>query len=1089
MKKFRVNAYLLKLHLFKRDFFKYLGNAFIGIEVQSDFYNAIDREYLIKKFIENKYPFNDNTPHFIRWNLECIKVAIEEDIYSIEYITPNIPEELHSRIIELAILNKYILNEKSTLFLKSSYSVAKSSITANIYSADYIDWNSMNNIQTEELKKHLINNGYILNENSCNELRACNDIIFNSIKKDVKLIEYANIESITNPEIINYLIANKCEFNESDLPLINLSDSNIMKHVLNKFRLNIYVNDCYDIPNKSEYIEKYAALCIDIINNKPSIKSINTVLDYYAELDWEDYKKENANLYSNIFSKICLLLKSNYNFEYAKDTMKTLLNEMELILNDKYEVLLHAMKEYHEIVNSKEPLNGIDYSRDKISELSALYISKSKENFKKKYLSLITAQLYEYFIPRKDNPIVYKKVFDNKYMNAFCWKYNHNNIDIINFIDNLIDKYSDIGKQTVQSMINNFLRNGQSKMDKFIKAPKGWNNHKKYLEACKLIKRLNLGFIKYTDQELNAYLNIIKYDSEQNIYYYDGPKFTKKDLSKYAIYRKKLDIFASIKQEIIFKAKTLQVYNSIEDDELIAIKDQIPFNDKFFEINYSKFNALHFVKCMIDDNTGDIGIIPNNILFDDEVYNTIKKYIISNSLIWLHMITGKFNVDMIDESVVFNTYQEEYSAAFDLKVINVFDDIIKFKENNETDYKAIEDTMELITTSSSIEINILGKNIIHKLYRDQNYIEENKPFIKYSAELICKMRERHKSTVPYISGESENYKYSLYDINDVTALTSGLDTDACFRVCGHDNDFLHYCLLDKNGFIIKITDKEGNFVGRASGFRNGNCVFINQLRTIYDVGGSGYYGEFSTEQREIINVFKAACNNIIEVSQNEPKDTKKIDYVFATQSYILTNEDYCVNSDVSRKIGSFPMDNHSSDWKKFIKTKNLSNKLANGIFDGFTTDYGNYQVLCVASSKKYPDINAIKPNNLHFGDVKAIYDRPRNKIIVTTNGTKDMLDEINRLYAISAYHENTDEFMYYKSLQGNLVVLGDNWFVIIEENGEMYTNYLKCDKIAKAEMLMAIGIIKEELEKGIVKPEECEEQINKHTKGLKFVRG
>ena len=88
------------------------------------------------------------------------------------------------------------------------------------------------------------------------------------------------------------------------------------------------------------------------------------------------------------------------------------------------------------------------------------------------------------------------------------------------------------------------------------------------------------------------------------------------------------------------------------------------------------------------------------------------------------------------------------------------------------------------------------------------------------------MAKRNKSTVPYIKGSTPNYNYSLYDPLDVTLLSCGYDTDACFRVGGIDNDFLHYCALDKNGFVIKITDKSGKFVARAAGFRNGNCIFL-----------------------------------------------------------------------------------------------------------------------------------------------------------------------------------------------------------------------------------------------------------------------
>ena len=88
-------------------------------------------------------------------------------------------------------------------------------------------------------------------------------------------------------------------------------------------------------------------------------------------------------------------------------------------------------------------------------------------------------------------------------------------------------------------------------MDSFIKAPRGWNNYKRYEEASKLINRLNSHYIKYTDQELVRYLDIVKYSFETDKYYYEGPGFDNESISRYNEYRKKLQAFEKIKQKII----------------------------------------------------------------------------------------------------------------------------------------------------------------------------------------------------------------------------------------------------------------------------------------------------------------------------------------------------------------------------------------------------------------------------------------------------------------------------------------------------------------------------------------------------------
>ena len=290
-----------------------------------------------------------------------------------------------------------------------------------------------------------------------------------------------------------------------------------------------------------------------------------------------------------------------------------------------------------------------------------------------------------------------------------------------------------------------------------------------------------------------------------------------------------------------------------------------------------------------------------------------------------------------------------------------------------------------------------------------------------SKELVCKMAKRNKSTVPYVSGKTTNYEYSMYDPLDESVLLSGIYTDACFKVDGNDNDFFHYCCLDKNGFVIKITDKFGNFIGRAGGFRNGNCIFINQLRTIYDEGGEGYNGTYENEQQEIINTFKKACEDIVITSKNNIYEKDKIEYVFVTKSYALKQLKSNVNGDVQEKITDYPMDTVSEDWKEFKNnTKNLQED------SGFETDYGSYALICMASSK---DINKIHPRDIKSKDVLALYKRKRNKVIGTNEIDKKIINKVNKIRGIYSYLNN-EKFDWISIPEDSLVFIGDNWYIV-----------------------------------------------------------
>lgn len=108
--------------------------------------------------------------------------------------------------------------------------------------------------------------------------------------------------------------------------------------------------------------------------------------------------------------------------------------------------------------------------------------------------------------------------------------------------------------------------------------------------------------------------------------------------------------------------------------------------------------------------------------------------------------------------------------------------------------------------------------------------------IKAALQYLKVIRKRTKISVPPIDKDFElsggkKLNVSVGNISDPINLTYGERTGACMRVLGAGYSLFKFCLEDENGFHIKFTDPEtGEFVSRVSGFRNGNTVFLNQLR-------------------------------------------------------------------------------------------------------------------------------------------------------------------------------------------------------------------------------------------------------------------
>jgi len=73
---------------------------------------------------------------------------------------------------------------------------------------------------------------------------------------------------------------------------------------------------------------------------------------------------------------------------------------------------------------------------------------------------------------------------------------------------------------------------------------------------------------------------------------------------------------------------------------------------------------------------------------------------------------------------------------------------------------------------------------------------------------------------------------------------------------------------------------------------------------------------------------------------------------------------------IQEKFDFDVMDNESSDWQDFIdNTKNLQESINEGYF---YTDYGNYPVILIASSK---NIENLKPSDIKPANVEALYKR------------------------------------------------------------------------------------------------------------------
>lgn len=1021
--------------LFSRDTLTMI-RAIVRGKMPNDFeLTQEQKDLIVEAFIKSNNSFNEDTPTFLLENEECIRVAIMRDINSVNYVE-NIPDDLENYIVEKAKEHKFILNKISPNYLKSNYVIASNSIKQDSSSANFINWEAFNDEQTSNLITEALQNGYILTDSSCEFLTKNLEIVLTSIKVDKENIKYANETIKHHPIIFKYLLLNGYPY----------TDEYIKSRTINYLLDEDVMNYCFKLKrvfgrSNEKYISRFTKIYNTALNSLPSVSSFASVFQMVAEERWKEYRKQNVDYFENIFGKICTQLRNNDDFDRAIRSLN-FRNELQKSLEEKYDTLCLAMKEYFNIYHSNTPnkLEKMIPSQDVIAKMAALYVSKRKENYKKDELKEYYEWIKPYFTLRLDHPFVYKKLIQSKKKDKFRELYQNNDKEICDFLTNVANNYSEmLDNETIQRIIKYFVVYKYSKFDSIINSPNKYEDYQRYEKAIKLIHRLNSGYIEYNGAELTNYRDIIAYDGNKQEYIYTGVSFTDDDLKAYNEYRRKERIFEKIKKDIMLKIKTIEIDDKVDSDLVAELAEELPFTDEYFRFDeqyaFSKFNFQDFLKICIDYNGFD-----EDSLLDDESFKNIIKVISSNGLFWLLLFMYRDTNYSIQEYAI----KKETIMEFvdNMKEITELSQDFNFDLSN---FQELVLVNEMSKCADEEAVAILGKEVIEKLYKFQDYTSRDaEEIISMAKELVCQMTKRSKSTVPYVSGQTDNYRYSIYDSQDETLLLAGINTDACFRIDGNDNDFLHYCALDKNGFVIKITDLFGNFIGRGSGFRNGNCVFINQLRTIYDESGNNYNGTYENERKDIIETFKKACEDIVTTSHKNPNETNKIDFVFVTKSYSMQDTDSNVSDDVTKKIGDNPMDNKSNDWEEFVE--NTANLIEAEDNDYFENDYGDYPIICMASAKR----GTLKPRDIKPKDVDAVYERSRNKIIVTASHDPFIINKLNKINGVKSYLYNS----YYNSVEipeNATIFTGDNWYIIFDGQQITSDSVLDFDKKAQIE--------------------------------------
>lgn len=474
-----------------------------------------------------------------------------------------------------------------------------------------------------------------------------------------------------------------------------------------------------------------------------------------------------------------------------------------------------------------------------------------------------------------------------------------------------------------------------------------------------------------------------------------------------------------------------------------------------FDFTNSICNNFHDVIKRLDNedkikrvyNPSDIDVDIFPILSNLDI-KSIKENILNNEKNYLKLldIMYKTKPHLLEPEFLNFIEKNELPITDDLSdlayFISYFGDIMEkeLKDKDDFSYK-ISDVL-----NQSGVYAIIGSPYYLALGEDAQLIKKNpKPNPAYTK---TKKNQRLKEAVDYtikcfkrdeVLIPSFDEVYELEDnkkieciVANFTApcnLTHGERTGACMRIGGAGEQLFDFCINNKAGFHIRFENPETHeYVSRVSGFRNGNSVFLNQLR-------ESKVNDYSSE--DLYKSTKWIAEQLIELTKNTDNP---IENVFVTTDYAI--------SDI-----------------KVEKIELNGKKVKEGLGSVYTDyDTSSATVLATTAEKDY---KPIRTGNKNIKPFKPVRSKPRE-----SKKIKEATSRVNRVKAMNQLFSGVelsdivgDDFK-----NGIIYIMStDDWYIYVTENLQIVSEYLATSEEARIECDLYKGIITQQIQLGKIK--------------------
>ncbi len=477
---------------------------------------------------------------------------------------------------------------------------------------------------------------------------------------------------------------------------------------------------------------------------------------------------------------------------------------------------------------------------------------------------------------------------------------------------------------------------------------------------------------------------------------------------------------------IVMKKMTLfrdQIYNEILKIEnlqdIIHILDEAKLIKRVYKIE-GNLDLLELISNIDFD-------LLKNTLENDELYNALLKLMQNRKI---HLLPLKRLQRLISDKDINENTIAAFLSYFHIIYTKLID------EGKDTDMKiakiisegdgcaAVSSIFSLILTPDDMRIikANTGENRANRKTKNDERLKESVKLTRY-------LYEKKKITVPtsndtITTSSGKQIRCMVGNFTSSSNLTHGDRTGACMRIGGAGERLLYFSIKNENGFHIEFRDPKTNkYLSRVTGFRNGNTIFLNELRH------SLLPGKYT--DNDLFEMVKVIAQNFI----NKTKDSKSpIENVFITQS------------EATEKITENTYD---------LKNVNVA-KGYNDIY----TDYYRFNAILLASTSK-EGYKPLKP----YQDGLEKYDVARD-IVITPPTEKEMLIYINRVETVKRLLKGEDYRTFTATMINNGYQFGyanHDWYIYVDNDLVIHSNYTSDDKALKEEYNHYMEIVNEKI--------------------------